>query len=76
MNYVIYNMSDVSNIDFTQIAETSLETLRLSIDRTKTVLKYTGNTPSFLEGLQEYNHSEILTIMASPEWTNEQEDIL
>jgi len=69
-------MSDVSNIDFTQIAETSLETLRLSIDRTKTVLKYTGNTPSFLEGLQEYNHSEILTIMASPEWTNEQEDIL
>ncbi len=76
MNYVIYNMSDVSNIDFTQIAETSLETLRLSIDRTKTVLKYTGNTPSFLEGLQEYNHSEILAVMASPEWTNEQEDIL
>jgi hypothetical protein len=69
-------MSDVSNIDFTQIAETSLETLRLSIDRTKTVLKYTGNTPSFLEGLQEYNHSEILAVMASPEWTNEQEDIL
>ena len=63
MNYVIYNMSDVSNIDFTQIAETSLETLRLSIDKTKTVLKYTGNTPSFLEGLQEYNHSEILQIM-------------
>ena len=76
MNYVIYNMSDVSNIDFTQIAETSLETLRLSIDKTKTVLKYTGNTPSFLEGLQEYNHSEILAVMASPEWTNEQEDIL
>lgn len=76
MNYVIYNMSDVSNIDFTQIAETSLETLRLSIDRTKTVLKYTGNTPSFLEGLQEYNHSEILAVMATPEWTNEQEDIL
>ena len=69
-------MSDVSNIDFTQIAETSLETLRLSIDKTKTVLKYTGNTPSFLEGLQEYNHSEILAVMASPEWTNEQEDIL
>ena len=69
-------MSDVSNIDFTQIAETSLETLRLSIDRTQTVLKYTGNTPSFLEGLQEYNHSEILAVMASPEWTNEQEDIL
>ena len=69
-------MSDVSNIDFTQIAETSIETLRLSIDRTKTVLKYTGNTPSFLEGLQEYNHSEILAVMASPEWTNEQEDIL
>ena len=64
-------MDDVSNIDFSQIGETSQDTLRLSIDGTKTVLKFTGETPSFLVGLQQYNHSEILPIMATPEWTKE-----
>ena len=73
MNYVIYNMDDVSSIDFSQVGETSQDTLRLSIDTTKTVLKFVGETPSFLVGLQQYNHSEILAIMHSPEWTNEDE---
>ena len=73
MIYVIYNMDDVSNIDFSQVEETSQDTLRLSIDTTKTVLKFVGETPSFLVGLQQYNHSEILAIMATPEWTNEEE---
>ena len=73
MIYVIYNMDDVSTIDFSQVDETSQDTLRLSIDKTKTVLKFAGETPSFLVGLQQYNHSEILAIMHSPEWTNEDE---
>jgi hypothetical protein len=64
-------MIDVSSIDFSQVEETSQDTLRLSIDGTKTVLKFTGETPSFLVGLQQYNHSEILAIMHTPEWTNE-----
>ena len=66
-------MDDVSTIDFSQVDETSQDTLRLSIDKTKTVLKFVGETPSFLVGLQQYNHSEILAIMHSPEWTNEDE---
>ena len=66
-------MDDVSSIDFSQVEETSQDTLRLSIDTTKTVLKFIGETPSFLVGLQQYNHSEILAIMHSPEWTNEDE---
>ena len=73
MIYVIYNMDDVSNIDFSQVKQTSEETLRLSIDKTKTVLKFSGETPNFLVGLQQYNHSEILAIMASSDWTNEEE---
>ena len=71
MIYVIYNMADVANIDFSQVEETSQDTLRLSTDGTKTVLKFTGDTPDFLVGLQQYNHSEILAIMQTPEWTNE-----
>ena len=70
MIYVIYNMVDVSNIDFSQVEETSEETLRLSIDGTKTVLKFIGETPDFLVGLQQYNHVEALAIMATTEWTD------
>lgn len=69
MIYVIYNMIDVSNIDFSQVEETSLDTLRLSVNGTKTVLKFIGETPSFLVGLQQYTHSEILAVMATAEWT-------
>jgi len=69
MIYVIYNIADVSSIDFSLVEETSQDTLRLSIDETKTVLKFKGETPSFLVGLQQYNHSEILAIMHTSEWT-------
>ncbi len=69
MIYVIYNVADVSSIDFSLVEETSQDTLRLSIDETKTVLKFKGKTPSFLVGLQQYNHSEILAIMHTSEWT-------
>ena len=68
MIYVIYNMADSSDINFSEVMQTSEATLRLSIDGLKTVLKFTGETPSFLEGLQQYSHSEILTIMHSSEW--------
>ena len=70
MIYIIYNMTDVSNIDFSLVKETSQDTLRLSLDETLTVLKFQGETPSFLVGLQQYTHSEILAIMHTPAWTN------
>ena len=73
MKYVIYNMDDVSNIDFSQVVETSQQTLRLSVNGEKTLLKFRGETPSFLVGLQQYNHSEILPIMQTVEWNHEQE---
>ena len=73
MIYVIYDMANISQVDFSEVMQTSEATLRLSLDGNKTVLKFTGNTPSFLVGLQQYNHSEILVIMASSEWTKKEE---
>tara|TARA_R110000823_G_scaffold6209_1_gene23935 strand:- start:125 stop:346 length:222 start_codon:yes stop_codon:yes gene_type:complete len=73
MIYVIYDMANVANIDFSQVGETSQYTLRLSINKKETVLKFTGETPAFLVGLQQYTHSEILAIMASSEWTKKEE---
>ena len=72
MNYVIIDASEISSIDFNQVLETSSETLKFSIDGSKSVLKYEGDQPSFLSGKQEYTHSEILAILATDEWTSDE----
>ena len=68
--YVIIDTSDVSSIDFSEVMETSAETLRYSVDGSQTFVKFDGATPSFLDGKTQYTHSEILTILAGPEWTD------
>jgi len=49
---------------------TSAQTLRHSLDGSKTFVKFEGSTPSFLEGKTQYDHSEILTILATDEWSD------
>jgi len=68
--YVIINSSDVSSVDFSQVQETSTDTLRWNIDETKTFVKFKGDTPSFLNGKQQYTYEEILTILndVNGEW--------
>ena len=73
MIYVIYNMTEVASINFSEVVESSQDTLRLSSDKSKAVLKFVGETPSFLEGLQQYNHSEIIAIMQTEEWSKRDE---
>ena len=67
--YVIIESSEVSSINFSEVMETSVNTLRYSVDETKTLVKFTGDTPSFLDGKTQYAHSEILNILNSAEWT-------
>ncbi len=45
-HWVIISASDVSNIDFSQVMETSADTLRFSVDGTSTFVKYEGDMPS------------------------------
>ena len=70
--YCIIDSSEVSSVNFDQVAETSADTLRYSIDGTQTFVKYEGEQPSFLSGKQEYTHSEILAILATDEWTSDE----
>lgn len=70
--YVIINTSEVSSVDFSQVMETSADTLRYSADRSKTFVKYEGDQPSFLSGKTEHSHSEILEILSTAEWTPEE----
>ena len=67
--YVIIESSEVSSVNFSEVMETSLNTLRYSVDETKTLVKFIGDTPSFLDGKTQYTHSEILNILNSTEWT-------
>jgi len=70
--YCIINSSDVSSVDFNQILETSADTLRYSVDGSKTFVKYEDGQPSFLWGKTEYTHSEILEVLATDEWTSDE----
>ena len=73
MIYVIFEIANLDTVNFNEVLENNAYTLRLSIDGTKTGLKFNGKTPDFLVGLQQYNHSEILEIMATPEWTKQED---
>lgn len=72
--YITFSVSEVSTIDFAQIEETSVSTLRKSIDGQLAVIKFVLPAPSSVNSLttksQEYTHSEILVLMSTSAWSN------
>lgn len=73
-NFMIFNVSELSSVDFTQVLETSQDTVRKSIDETKTLVKWEGETiPSSVNTLTTkegpYTYSEVKTILSTSEWT-------
>ena len=48
----------------------SIESARKSLDGTKALLKWEGDTPSCFDGMTVYNHAEILAILATSEWSD------
>jgi hypothetical protein len=71
--FMIFNVSELPNIDFTQVLETSEETVRKSVDETKTFVKWDGEMPECVSTLTTkegpYTYDEILTILSTSEWT-------
>ena len=72
--FVIFNVSELSTIDFNQVDETSADTVRKSVDELETFVKFDLPTPSSVTALttksQEYTYDEILVILATPDWTD------
>ena len=72
--YMIFNVLELEQIDFTQVKETSIDTVRKSIDGTKTFVKWEGEIPQCVVDLitkeGPYTYEEILSILATEEWTN------
>ena len=76
--YMIFNVSELPSIDFNQVLETSSDTVRKSVNGTKTFVKWEGTTaPSFISSLTTkegpYTHTEILTILSTNEWVDNTE---
>ena len=75
--YTILNISDLSNVDFSQVGETSANTVRKSIDETQFVIKY-NITPTFISDgtvtpVQFLTYSEALELMATDSWSIDNE---
>jgi hypothetical protein len=72
--FMIFNVSELDQIVFTEVLETSADTVRKSVDETKTFVKWDGTTPECVANLTTkegpYTYDEILVILATPEWTD------
>jgi hypothetical protein len=72
--FVIFSVIELNQINFNQVLETDADTVRKSVDKTKTFVKYDMPQPSSVASLtsksQEYTYDEILNILATPEWTD------
>jgi hypothetical protein len=79
-NFVIFNTSELDKIDFNQVLETSSETVRKSVDESKTFVKWDGEVPACVELLlsksQYHTYNEMIELLKTEEWTSFEEDIV
>jgi len=73
--FYIIDVSELDSVDFSKVLETSKETVRKSVDESKTFIKFDGEYPEFLDNLISkdgpYNYSEIINILSGTAWTPE-----
>ena len=75
LTYAVINFTDVGLIDFSQIGETSVSTIRKSLDETQFVIKWEdGYIPTFITNgsvvpVSEYDHHSILQLMQTSAWS-------
>jgi hypothetical protein len=71
--YVIFNVEELDQIDFSQVLETSSDTVRRSVDGTLTFVKWEGAPPECVQSLAtrgDYlTHSEMLAVLSTATWT-------
>ena len=76
--WVIFNTSETGSIDFSQVLQSSADTLRLNLSGSQTFVKYEGSQPSSVTALssksQEYTHSEILNILTGSAWMSDEDE--
>jgi hypothetical protein len=76
--FAIFSTSELDQINFSEVLETSADTVRKSTDGTLTFVKWDAETPpSSVEALTTiqgyYTYEEMLDILNSEEWTTPRE---
>tara|TARA_R100000808_G_scaffold20594_1_gene44510 strand:+ start:133 stop:384 length:252 start_codon:yes stop_codon:yes gene_type:complete len=71
--YAVINLSDTNAVLFSQVNQSSAQTMRRNVANTQGVLSYQVE-PSFITNgslvpVQTYDHAGILALLATPEWT-------
>ena len=72
--YLIIKVEELDKVNFSQVLETSAETVRKSLDEIYTFVKWEDTEPDFVSTLVykdgPYTHSEILQILSGADWTD------
>jgi hypothetical protein len=72
-NFIIFEHKYSSLINFSEVLETSIDTLRIS-SLGNTFVKFVGSIPPSIDGIPNhsvlYTYEEMLIILSEPEWNN------
>ena len=72
--WVIITLASYSNEQLENLCANAIQsgvsTLRKTLDNSKAILKWDGDTPAVFDGMTTYTHSEIRTELNKAEWTN------
>lgn len=73
--FMIFSITELPNISFNEVKETSIYTVRKSIDGTKTFIKWDGEEiPPSVQSLTTkegpYTYEEMLEIIVTEEWSD------
>ena len=70
--WVIITLADYTDDEIDNLCANAIQSgaanLRKSLDNSKAILKWDDDTPSVFDGMTTYNHSEILSELASSAW--------
>ena len=77
-NFMIFSTSETGSIDYNEVLETSAETLRLSVDGSKSFVKWDSEIiPTTVDSLTTkegpYTYEEIVTILTGSFWVDDLE---
>ncbi len=74
--YIVIELTETSKVDYSQVNQTSAQTMRRNLANTQGLLSYITE-PSFVTSGalpivgDKMNHQECLKLMATPAWTEE-----
>jgi hypothetical protein len=72
---MIFNVSELGSVNFSEVLETSINTVRKSVDQTQTFVKWDAViTPPSVDSLATkegpYIYADMLAILATSGWTS------